>query len=178
MFHGKQRGFTILELLVATVAFLIVAGAALSLFQTEQPLLNRQQNFAALNIAMRNSVAQMQLDVVNAGTGYYPGTDISDWPIGVTITSSAPASACNTPSTFTYSSTCFDTLNVITTDPGTPAASPDNGGFTYNTSDCVITDAASPQVLTMYVAPTTGLSASNYLSGDLLLLVKTRPIPK
>ena len=61
------------------MVFLVVAGAALTLFSTQQPLLNRQQNFAALNIAMRNSVAQMQLDVVNAGTGYYPGTNI---PIG------------------------------------------------------------------------------------------------
>ena len=104
--------------------------AALTLFSVEQPLLNRQQNFAGLNIAMRNAVAQIQLNTVNAGTGFYPGTNIPDWPVGVTIINSNPSSACNTPSTFTYSSTCFDKLNIITTDPNTPPAHPDNGGFT------------------------------------------------
>jgi prepilin-type N-terminal cleavage/methylation domain-containing protein len=172
LFPEKQRGFTILELLIATVVFLVVAGAALTLFNTEQPLLNRQQNFAALNIAMRNSVAQMQLDVVNAGTGYYPGTNISDWPVGVTITNQNPSTACNTSSTYTYSSTCFDTLNIIATDPNTPAAHPDNGTFiTSPTSgDCVAT-TASP----MYVYPPSGTTAatlaSDYHNGDELLMV-------
>ena len=31
----------------------------MGLFRTEQPLLNRQQNFASLNIAMRNAAAQI-----------------------------------------------------------------------------------------------------------------------
>ena len=93
---------------MATAVFIVVAGAALALFSSQVPLLNRQQNFSALNISMRNAVAQMQLDMVNAGTGYFPGTNIPGWPVGVTIVNSNPASACNTPATYTYSSTCFD----------------------------------------------------------------------
>jgi prepilin-type N-terminal cleavage/methylation domain-containing protein len=168
----NARGFTILELLIATAVFVVVAGAALSLFSVEQPLLNRQQNFAGLNIAMRNSIAQLQLDVANAGTGYYPGTNFPDWPVGITIVNSNPASACNTPSTFTYSSTCFDTLNIIATDPNTPPSHPDNGGFTFNGTDCIVT-TSSP----VYAFPPTGTTAAtlaaDYHTGDQLLLVDT-----
>lgn len=168
----NEGGFSILELLLATVIFLVVAGAALSLFSVQQPLLNRQQNFAGLNIAMRNAVAQIQLDVANAGTGYYPGTDIPDWPVGVTIVNSNPASACNTPATYTYSSTCFDQLNVLATDPNTPPSHPDTGGFAFNSGDCIAT-TSSP----IYVYPPSGTTAatlaSDYHNGDQLLLVDT-----
>lgn len=166
-----QRGFTLLELLLATIVFLIVAGAALSLFRTEQPLLNRQQNYAGLNISMRNAVAQIQLDMENAGTGYYPGTNISDSPVGITIVNQNPTAPCNNSTTFTYSSTCFDTLNIISMDPNTPAVHPDNGTFTpAPTGDCIAT-TSSP----IYLIPPTGVTAaalaSDYHNGDELLLV-------
>lgn len=168
----SARGFTLLELLIATAIFLVIAAAALSLFSNQQPLLNRQQNFAGLNIAMRNAVAQLQLDVVNAGTGYYPGTDIPDWPVGVTIVNSTPTTPCNTPATFTYSATCFDQLNIISTDANTPPAHPDNGGFTFNGADCIVT-TASP----IYAYPPAGTTAAtlaaDYQNGDQLLLVDT-----
>jgi prepilin-type N-terminal cleavage/methylation domain-containing protein len=164
------QGFTILELLVATLIFLVIAAAALGLFSAQQPLMNRQQNASGLNIAMRNTVAQMQLDMVNAGTGYYPGTNIPDWPIGVTIVNSNPASPCNTPATFSYSAACFDQVNVIAADPNTPAAHPDNGGFAFNGTDCIVT-TASP----IYAYPPAGTTAaalaSDYHNGDQLLLV-------
>jgi len=166
----SARGFTLLELLVATGVFIVVAGAALALFSSQVPLLNRQQNFSGLNIAMRNAVAQMQLDVVNAGTGYFPGTNIPGWPVGVTIVNSNPAAACNTPATYTYSSTCFDQLNIIATDTNTPAAHPDNGGFAFNGADCIATTASL-----MYVYPPAGTTAAalagDYHNGDQLLLV-------
>jgi prepilin-type N-terminal cleavage/methylation domain-containing protein len=166
------QGFTILELMIATSVFLVIAAAALGLFSSAQPLMNRQQNFAGLNIAMRNTVSQMQLDVVNAGTGYYPGTNIPDWPIGVTIVNSNPASACNTPATYSYSASCFDQLNIITTDVNTPPTHPDNGGFTFNSADCIVS-TTSP----IYAFPPAGTTAAtlaaDYQNGDQLLLVDT-----
>ena len=106
-----------------------------------------------------------------------PGNEIPDWPVGVTIVNSNPSSACNTPATFTYSSTCFDTLNIITTDSNTPPAHPDNGGFTFNGADCIVT-TASP--IYVYPQPASGLRrraaaalAGDYHNGDQLLLVDT-----
>ncbi len=153
--------------------FVIVGGAAISLFARHQPTFAKQQNLSGLNIAIRNAVAQLQLDVVNAGNGYYTGANIPDWPVGATIVNSNPSTACNTAATFTYSATCFDQLNLIATDASTPAAHPDNGTFSGNvTTDCIST-TASP----MYLSTSTGTLAAatalaaNFKNGDELLLV-------
>jgi prepilin-type N-terminal cleavage/methylation domain-containing protein len=66
--QGRSDGFSLIELMIATAMFLIVAGAAFSLLASHQPLFNQQQNKASLNINVRNAIAQMQLDLVNAGT--------------------------------------------------------------------------------------------------------------
>src|SRR5579862_1915205 len=91
------RGFTLLELMIATAVFLVISGAGLALFSRQQPLFNRQQNLAGLNIAVRNAVAQLQLDVVNAGNGTMIGTAMPNVPVGISITNSIPSTACNTP---------------------------------------------------------------------------------
>ncbi len=74
------------------IIFLVVGGAVLGLFAKHAPYFNRQQNQVGLNIAMQDAISQMELDLANAGTGYYPGTLISSWPVGVTI-SNQPSSA-------------------------------------------------------------------------------------
>ena len=95
--------------------FMVIGGAVFALFAKHAPYFNRQQNLVAVNIAMQNAVSQMQLDLANAGTGYYPGTVISSWPIGVTISNQpSGAGACNIAATFTYTAACFDTLNILT----------------------------------------------------------------
>ena len=127
---ASNRGFSLLELLVATALFLIISGAALSLYSSHLPLFSEQQSQAGLNIAMRNTVSQLQLDVANAGSGYYPGINIPDFPISLTVQNNVATSStpCNTPSTFTYGANCFDVLNVILFDPSTPLASVDQSG--------------------------------------------------
>lgn len=169
--RGKGHcGFTLLELMVSLGVFLVVAGTAFTLFSSHAPLFSRQQNLAGLNVTLRNAVTQMQLDVVNAGNGYYPGADVPSWPIGLTVNNSQPNGACFDPVTHNYSASCFDTLNVITVDPNVPPAHPNPPG-----SSCVSTDTSS--VLKVDVPPTwTGTAASfasSFHTGDQLLLIKS-----
>ncbi|MGB6200420.1 MAG: type II secretion system protein [Candidatus Acidiferrales bacterium] len=159
----QSAGFTLLELMVAMAVFLIIGGVTLGLFAEHVPLFNRQQDQAALNIQIRNSIMQLQTDVVNGGSGYVTGTDLPAGVLGVTITNSNPATACNTPSTYTYSSKCFDTLNVINVDPSVSAAHPDSGtfanGYATTASDCITSNSS-----TIYVYPPTGLTAASLLT--------------
>jgi len=119
-----MRGFTLVELMVAMAMLVVVGGATLTLFSSHAPYFNQQQNMASLNIAMQDAVTQMQLDLVNAGTGYYPGVNIPSWPIGVTIVNQLPSTTCFNPTGFTYTSTCFDTLNILTMSANVPPAHP------------------------------------------------------
>jgi prepilin-type N-terminal cleavage/methylation domain-containing protein len=162
-----EAGFTMMELLVAVAIFLVIGGAAFSLFRQHAQLFTRQQNLTGLNISMRNAVAQMQMDIVNAGTGYYPGTNFPDWPIGITIQNNPASTTCFDATTHTYTSTCFDTLNVIAMDPTTPPSHPSDIG-----SNCVSTTSS-----VLFANPPTGVTAatlaSYFHSGDQILLVKS-----
>jgi type II secretory pathway pseudopilin PulG len=163
----SEAGFTMIELLVSVAMFIVIGGAAFSLFRQHAPLFTRQQNLTGLNITMRNAVAQMQMDIVNAGTGYYPGTNFPDWPIGVTIQNNPASTTCFDATTHTYTSTCFDTLNVIAMDPTTPPSHPSDIG-----SNCVSTTSS-----VLFANPPTGITAatlaSYYHSGDQILVVKS-----
>jgi prepilin-type N-terminal cleavage/methylation domain-containing protein len=159
----RSAGFTLLELMVAMAVFLIIGGVTLGLFAEHVPLFNRQQDQAALNIQIRNSIMQLQTDVVNGGSGYVTGTNLSPGVLGVTITNSNPSTACNTASTYTYSSTCFDTLNVINVDSSVSAAHPDSGTFSSNYST-TSTDCITSNSSTIYVYPPTGLTAASLLT--------------
>jgi prepilin-type N-terminal cleavage/methylation domain-containing protein len=160
-------GFTLVELLVAAAVFLLVSGAAFALLAKHQPLFNQQQNAAGLNISMRNAVAQMQLDIVNAGTGYYVGANIPGWPVGISVINSNPGTGCNNPATYTYSSTCFDSFNIIGADSSTPPAHPTDNG-----SNCVSTTSS-----VLFATPTGSTTlaqlAADYHAGDQILVVKS-----
>ena len=120
----RMNGFTLLELLVAMTMFLVVPSATFSLFRTHAPYFNAQQNLAGLNISLQNAVTQMQIDLSNAGTGFYANTNVPGWPVGVVINNQLPATPCNIPATYTYTATCFDTLNVLTMNPNIAPAHP------------------------------------------------------
>src|SRR6478609_5680730 len=165
--RASSPGFSLVELMVAMAIFLVVGGAAVELAKKHVPLFTAQQNQTGLNLAMRNGVAQMQIDVVNAGTGYYQGVNIPSWPIGITVVNSAPGTGCYDSTAKTYSSTCFDTLNVIAMDQNTPPSNPSDIG-----ANCVSTTSSS-----LFVTPvgTTTLAqlAADFHTGDQLLLVKS-----
>lgn len=168
--HGAS-GFTLLEFLVAMVMFLVIGAATFSMFAKNAPLFTQQQNTAALNIALQNAVSQMELDLVNAGTGYYPSTGvIPSWPIGVTITNQNPATACNVAATFTYTSSCFDSLFILQINPGTQPYHPTDAAGDTTASTCGLTTAPP-----MYIQPNAGQTATQLAaslsSGEQLLLI-------
>ncbi len=73
-----------------------LAGSAFTRLQRHMPLYNQQQGQSGLNITLRNAVAQMQVDVVNAGSGFYPAINVPAWPVGITITNAAGGAGCHT----------------------------------------------------------------------------------
>jgi prepilin-type N-terminal cleavage/methylation domain-containing protein len=165
---GKRAsGFSLMELMVAMAMFLIVGGAAVNLFKKHVPLFTQQQNQTTVNVAMRNAAAQMQIDLANAGTGYYQGVNIPAWPIGLTIQNPANGAVCNVAGTQTYGAGCFDTLNIISVDPNTPPANAADIG-----SNCVSTTSST--LFAVPVGATTAAQlAADYQAGDELLLVKS-----
>ncbi len=160
-------GFSLVELLVAMLIFMIIGGAAVSLIKKHVPIFTSQQNQTGLNISIRNAVAQMQIDVVNAGTGYYQGVNIPAWPIGITIVNSAPGTGCFNAANLSYGPTCFDRLNVIAIDQNTPPANPLDIG-----ANCV-SSTSSSLFLTPVGTTTLAQLAADYHSGDQVLLVKS-----
>ena len=173
----KMSGFTLIEFLVAMVIFAVIAGSTFSLFRQHAPYFTAQQNLAGTNIAMQNAITEIQLNLANAGTGYYPGANIPSWPVGVSIVNQLPTTPCNTPATFVYGPQCFDTLNILTMNPTVaPAHATDSTGGS-GTGNC--SNATST---TFYIQPYTPIgsetvaqaatrTALSYKSGDQLILI-------
>jgi hypothetical protein len=178
---SRSEGFSLVELVAAVGVFLVVGGAAISLYSKHETLLSQQQGIAGLNIGLRNALSQIQTDVVNAGYGLILGANSPAWPVGVTIYNSNPTSStCNPTATTpaTYAAACFDKLNVVVVDPNTPylqiassASCPapfyTNGGqytiLSTETTTCVAGTPGSGTSATYY---------SNFKQGDYILLVK------
>ncbi len=175
------HGFTLLELLIALALFLIISGTAFGLLAQHQPLFNQQQNLAAVNIALRNAVAQLQLDVVNAGAGYYTGINIPNWPVGVVINNNVVATGgdCRTGTPPTYGTNCFDALTAIVADPLTTPVNVLAGAsasLPVTAGTCASTTTDTSATTSAYVLPPAGVTAANYaanfFTGDQVLLVK------
>lgn len=117
----SAAGFSLVELMVAMAVFLVVGGAAINLVRSHMPLFNSAQNQTVLNITLRNAVAQMQMEVVNAGTGFGGAGAVAFSPMGATIGKAANA---NCKATATYVAGCFDSLSLLSVDPAVPPLSP------------------------------------------------------
>lgn len=114
-----RRGFSLVELLVAMAVFMIVAGAAFSLFARHAQLVTRQQNLSGVNIGLRNAMSQLEMDLAGAGQNMLSGVvNAQPFGLGVMIQNNVPgvAPAC-TPNTTTWAypvpSSCFDSFTII-----------------------------------------------------------------
>src|SRR6202022_1011540 len=171
--HGGQlAGFTLVEFLIAMALFVVVSGSVFMMFAKNGPYFNRQQNMAALNIPIENVGSQMQLDWVNAGTGYYPGTVIPSWPVGITVSNQlSTAGACNNATTFTYTAACFDTLHILTVNSNIQPSHPTNSAGTTAATSCSTT-TASPFYIQPNAGQTPAQTAAGFSVGDQVILVK------
>lgn len=159
-----STGFSLLEMLVAMLMFTIVAGAAFSLFQRQAPVYSQQISTAGMSVGLNNAISQIQMNLVNAGTGEFVGSGMPNAPLGVVITNSTSTS-CNTAATYTYTSACFDKLTIITAAAApVPALNP---AATVSTTSGSLT--ATPAA-----GDTAATDASYFKSGDELLLVNNQ----
>jgi prepilin-type N-terminal cleavage/methylation domain-containing protein len=163
------HGFSLIELLLALFLFAVVGSAAFTLFAREQTSFLRQQGMVGMNVALRNAAAQIQMDLVNAGTAYFQGANIPSWPVGITIENNVVASgnSCYNSTTFTYGAQCFDTINIIAgANPAIypPSNATDSSGAN-GPSNCSTTSSG-----TAYAQAATGQTlaqtAAKYASGD------------
>ena len=166
-----QRGTSLLELMVAVAVFMLISGAAFTLFQQQQKSQGTLNGQVGINLALRSTVSQLQMDVINGGNGYYQNANIPSWPVGVTIvnTMNTSGTACNTGTT--YSSACFDQLNVLVAANGTtyPPVNPISTGFSTSSSPAYV-QAASGFTLAQ--------TAAEFVAGDELLLVSNSGNPQ
>jgi prepilin-type N-terminal cleavage/methylation domain-containing protein len=183
---AADRGFTLIELMVAMALFLIVAGAAFSLFNQHVQMATRQQNYSSVNIALRNAMSQLEVDLSGAGQNLV-STDTraqgENFTLGVIIHNNfagvATACAVNTTSwSYPISSACFDSFTTVNLKPCTAAGGTtapvlqlnDPGGATeYLASAANVygNDTAQPTVSSVATN-----DASCFQSGDEILVVQ------
>jgi len=164
--RNSARGFTMVEFLVGVTVFLVITGAAVSLYVRHMPLYSRQQDLSALNVGLRNAAAQLQIDLANAGTGMYAGVNVAHWPIGITVVNQRPSGTCYDGATNSYSAECFDTLHVIAADPNVPPVHPEDIGTNCVSTTSSIAFAEPPPGMTPAQA------AAGYRNGDALLFLR------
>jgi len=182
--RSKKRtigGFTLIELLVAMAIFMLISGIAFRLFFQQQTSAQLTRDQMGLNMALRNAVAQMQIDVSNAGSGYFQGVNIPSWPVGATIINHVVASgtSCYTSSTATYGPSCFDQINVIAAANPTnfpPVQASDSTGGSSPTTNCsnTSTGVAYSQPAVVNGTPwTLATTAGEFKRGDQLLFLNS-----
>ncbi|HEX9014084.1 MAG TPA: prepilin-type N-terminal cleavage/methylation domain-containing protein, partial [Anaerolineaceae bacterium] len=120
-----MRGFSLLELLIAMAMFLVVGGAAFSLFNQNVLLATRQQNLSGVNIGLRSAMSQLEMDLSGAGQNVLAGApNAGSFSPGIVIHNNVPgvAAACTPAAGWAYPvpSACFDSLTIINPNPAAP----------------------------------------------------------
>lgn len=165
--RSTAHGFTLIELMIAITVFLVIGAAALSLFKQHASLFSDQQYQIGLNVSLRNALAQMENDVVNAGTGWYNAANsVASWPVGVKIVNNTAGGAtCHPAGTATYLAACFDTLSLIVPDPTTPPGQVYVAPGTAGCATPASTGTTGSGTSTMVIAPIAPTTQAQLLSG-------------
>jgi prepilin-type N-terminal cleavage/methylation domain-containing protein len=157
-------GFTLVELLVAMGVFLVIGAAAVTVVTKQTPLFTTQQNQAASNVNLRNAIAQMQIDVVNAGSGFAVPGQPAMIPMGVAIKNTL-GGACYDAATSTYGATCFDELHIISVNTAVPPSTP------ISATSCVSETSSTLFVSPLDPAAPPDPLAAQFHDGDQILVI-------
>ncbi len=165
--RSEANGFTLIELMIAMTVFLVIGAAAMSLFKQHASLFNDQQYQIGLNVSLRNGLAQMENDVVNAGTGWYnAANNVASWPVGVKIVNNTAGGAtCHPAGTATYNASCFDTLSLIVPDPTTPPGQVYVAPGTAGCATPALTGTTGSGTATMTISPLAPSTQAQLLTG-------------
>ena len=177
----RAKGFTLLEFVVAMSIFILISGVAFSLFNQQQNSAINLRDQAALNLGLRNAITQLQLDISNAGSGYFQGINMPSWPVGVTIVNNIVATGgnCYNSTTLAFGPTCFDQINIITAaSPSTypPVLATDSTGGTSPSANCSDTStgvAYTQKAVLNGVTQTLAWTAAEFQTGDQVLFLTT-----
>lgn len=180
-------GFTLIELMVAMVVFLIVAGTAFSVFDKHMAMITHQESLSGVNLALRNATSQLQIDLSAAGQNLLSGagqnlaTELGTFSTGVVIQNNVPpgqggaAAPCAPAGNWAYPvpSGCFDALTIF---------GPQNVGCAATTNGqppvLVLSDSEDLSSSTTIEAydPATGANAATdatcFKAGDELLVIQ------
>jgi prepilin-type N-terminal cleavage/methylation domain-containing protein len=118
-FHAS-RGFSLVELMIAMAVFVVVAGAAFSLFGQQASLATQQQSLSAVNIGLRNAMSQTEMDMAGGGGNLLAGAPANTpaFYLSVIVNNNMPGTAATcTPNTTTWAypiaSACFDSVTIL-----------------------------------------------------------------
>lgn len=186
--NATVRGFSLVELMVAMALFLIVAGAAFSLFNQHVQMATRQQNFSSVNIALRNAMSQLELDLSGAGQNLV-STDTQakgeNFTLGVIIHNNyvgvAPTCAVSTADwSYPVSSACFDSFTTVNLKPCTATGGKTAPVLQLNDPAAGTTEYLNASTFPVYGNdtvnsadfPTATNDANCFKSGDEILVVQ------
>ena len=177
--RSLREGFSLIELVVAMAVFMVIAGAGISLFTQQQINSQTLTGQVGLNLSLRNAISQIQMDVANAGSGYFQSANMPSWPVGITIVNNvvAAGNTCKT-GNYTYGSNCFDQLNIIAgADPNQfpPVNATDSTGWTPAAGGSPFAHCSDTSTGVAYGQAATGFTlaqtAAEFKRGDQILFM-------
>jgi hypothetical protein len=142
------------------------------------------QGRVAMNMALRNTVSMLQMDLANAGSYFFQATNMGYGALGVTLLNNVQASTsgsgCYTPPTGgsvvgTYGTNCFDQLNIISVDSSYPVVQATDSTGATNITNCSHTSTGIAYGQ-LPVGQTWAATAGAYSIGDQLLFLQNNPL--